>query len=121
MVLRFGNLNLILKNAKLQTSHSGGNLAFVLPPKLSEQIVSGTSLVGNHQHLLDELGYWYRYDYRNRLIRKKLPGKKAELIYYDSLDRVIKVGPVPNPFTDGSEEGFIHTKYDKFNRVVYTF
>ena len=97
-----------------------GNLTFVLPPKLSEQIVSGSSLVGNHQHLLDVLGYRYTYDYRNRLIRKKLPGRQLESITYDALNRVIAVGPVPNPFDGGSTEGYIHTKYDKFNRVVYT-
>ncbi|WP_339610853.1 RHS repeat-associated core domain-containing protein [uncultured Planktosalinus sp.] len=97
-----------------------GNLTFVLPPKLSQQIVSGSSLVGNHQELLDELGYRYIYDHRNRLKNKKLPGKQPEVIFYDALDRVIAVGPVPSPFMDGNELGILLTRYDHFNRVAYT-
>src|SRR5690606_24991231 len=90
-------------------------------PKLSDQIVSGSSLAGNHQHLIDELGYRYRYDKRNRLITKKLPGKRIEFIAYDPLDRVIAIGPVKSPFEGEDMDGVLHTRYDQFNRVVYTF
>ncbi len=96
-----------------------GNLSFVLSPKLSEQIISGGSLVGNHAYLLDELGYQYRYDHRNRMIRKQLPGKHQEFMVYDILNRVTAVGPSLSPFGDGAE-GWLHTKYDIHNRVVYT-
>lgn len=112
------NTNLLLDTYYVYDDY--GNLTFVLPPKLSMQIVSGSNLVGNHQQLLDELGYRYIYDYRNRLINKRLPGKQPELIAYDVLDRVVAVGPVPSPFMDSNQEGFIRTKYDHYNRVVYT-
>lgn len=96
-----------------------GNLAIVLSPKASELIVDGSSLASNHQALLDELGYQYSYDQRNRLVRKKLPGKDVEYIAYDLLDRPIATGPVLSPFGDGSE-GWLRTKYDPFGRVAYT-
>jgi len=96
-----------------------GNLSFVLSPKLSEQIVSDGTLVVNYAYLLDELGYQYRYDHRNRMIRKKLPGKHQEFMVYDILDRITANGPVLSPFGDGAE-GWLRTKYDIHNRVVYT-
>jgi len=96
-----------------------GNLAIVIPPKLSEQIVSGSNLVGNYQSLLNHLGYRYAYDHRNRLTIKKLPGKRTEFIGYDSLDRPVFQGPILSPF-GGGELGTIRTKYDPFGRVAYT-
>lgn len=96
-----------------------GNLTYVLPPKLSEQIISGGSLVGNYYHLLDELGYQYIYDHRNRAIMKKIPGRQWEYMVYDALDRPIAVGPILSPFGDYTE-GWLHTKYDIHNRVAYT-
>ncbi len=93
-----------------------GNLTFVLPPKLSAQITSNGNVPPN---LLDALGYQYQYDYRNRLIAKKIPGKHWEYMVYDALDRLIATGPALSPFGDQAE-GWLHTKYDIFNRVVYT-
>ncbi|MGV3459064.1 MAG: DUF6443 domain-containing protein [Flavobacterium sp.] len=83
-----------------------GNLSFVLPP-LAE---------GN---IDDKLCYFYRYDHRNRLAEKKLPGKDWEHIVYDYLDRVVATGPVLNPF-GGPETGWLRTYYDKQNRVCIT-
>ena len=97
-----------------------GNLTFVLSPKCSEQIVQGSGLAGNYDALLDALGYRYAYDSRNRLTRKKLPGKQAENILYNSYDQPIAVGPVLSPFGTG-DLGFLHTKYDRLGRVAYTF
>ncbi len=93
-----------------------GNLTFVLPPKLSAQIASNGSF---NQTLLGELGYQYQYDHRNRLIAKKIPGKHWEYMVYDALDRLIATGPALSPFGDQAE-GWLHTKYDIFNRVAYT-
>lgn len=92
-----------------------GNLTFVLPPKLSHQIPANGSLSG----LLDDLAYQYRYDYRNRLIEKKIPGKTREYMVYDNLDRIIATGPALSPFGDQAE-GWLHTKYDFHDRVAYT-
>jgi RHS repeat-associated protein len=88
-----------------------GNLTYVLPPK-AEGDTSPT--------VLDELCYQYQYDYRNRLVAKKLPGKQWEFMVYDKMDRVVATGPAFSPFSDVTGSGWLITKYDVFNRVVYT-
>lgn len=88
-----------------------GNLTYVLPP-----------LFTNASGQLDGLCYQYRYDHRNRLVEKKLPGKQWEFIVYDKLDRPVATGPAFSPFSDSSAGavGWMITKYDVFNRPVYT-
>ena len=56
-----------------------------------------------------------------RFVSKKLPGKRPELIAYDPLNRVVAVGPVNSPFENDNTVGVIHTRYDQFNRVVFTY
>ena len=71
--------------------------------------------------VLDDLCYQYKYDSRNRLVEKKLPGKQWEFIVYDKLDRVVATGPAYSSFTDlAGYNGWLITKYDAFNRPVYT-
>ena len=53
-----------------------GNLTYVLPPKI-DATTSSLSIVISQ---LDDLGYQYIYDNRNRLIEKRIPGKEKELI-----------------------------------------
>ena len=95
-----------------------GNLTFVLPP-----LVDTNQLISNS--VLEGLCYQYKYDYRNRLVEKKLPGKQWEFILYDKLDRVVATGPAYSPFIDQQSPssapiGWMITKYDCFNRPVYT-
>src|SRR5690554_1634926 len=92
-----------------------GNLTYVIPPNAVDM---GTIT----QTVLDNLCYQYRYDYRNRLVEKRLPGKEIwEYIVYDKLDRVVATGPALSPFEDhlSGEEGWLLTKYDAFGRVAY--
>ncbi len=91
------------------------NLTFVIPP-----LVDATTTISNT--ILDGLCYQYKYDYRNRLVEKKLPGKQWEFIVYDKLDRVVATGPAFSPFSDSAVGvvGWMITKYDVFNRPVYT-
>jgi len=72
------------------------------------------------QSVLDQLCYQYKYDNRNRLVEKKLPGKQWEFIVYDKLDRPVATGPARSPFSDINSEGWMITKYDAFSRPVYT-
>ena len=65
-----------------------------------------------HQDVLDDLCYQYKYDYRNRLVEKKVPQKAWEYIVYDKLDR-------PRLTQSGSND-WLFTKYDAFDRVTYT-
>ncbi len=93
-----------------------GNLTYVIPP-LVDTSIALTSTV------LNELCYQYIYDYRNRLVEKKLPGKQWEFIIYDKLDRVVATGPAFSPFSNfvsPNNLGWMVTKYDSFSRPVLT-
>ena len=90
-----------------------GNLAYVLPPSAG---------IRTSSEVLDELCYQYKYDHRNRLVEKKLPGKQWEFIVYDKLDRVVATGPADAPFSDMAtgRKGWLITKYDALGRVLLT-
>ncbi|WP_310554478.1 DUF6443 domain-containing protein [Flavobacterium sp.] len=86
------------------------NLTYVLPP-----LANGTT----DANTLDGLCYQYKYDYRNRLVEKKLPGKQWDYIVYDKLDRPVITGPAFSPWGYGTV-GVMVTEYDVFNRVTQT-
>ncbi|WP_121329946.1 MULTISPECIES: DUF6443 domain-containing protein [unclassified Flavobacterium] len=88
-----------------------GNLTYVIPPK-----ADGTITLD----ILNDLCYQYKYDYRNRLVEKKLPGKQWEFIVYDKLDRPVATGPAASPFKDDATIGWMITKYDVLGRPIYT-
>ncbi len=86
-----------------------GNLTYTLSPKMD--INNGIS-----QSELDELGFQYVYDNRNRLVEKKLPGKGREYIVYNKLDQVVLT-------QDSNLEAqlkWLFTSYDAFGRIIYT-
>ena len=85
-----------------------GNLSFVLPPKASDQTITQT--------VLDELCYQYTYDYRGRLVEKKIPGKGWEYIVYDKLDRPV----LTQDALQRASDKWLFTKYDALGRVTYT-
>ncbi|WP_264538220.1 DUF6443 domain-containing protein [Flavobacterium sp. N1736] len=64
----------------------------------------------------NDLIYQYKYDKRNRLIEKKLPGKEWEYIVYDKLDRPI----LTQDANLKTSNKWLFTKYDAFDRPVYT-
>lgn len=66
--------------------------------------------------VVDALGYQYHYDYRNRLIEKKIPGKAWEYIVYDKLDRPV----LTQDANQRINNKWLFTKYDDYNRVIYT-
>ncbi|NRB61370.1 MAG: RHS repeat-associated core domain-containing protein [Winogradskyella sp.] len=87
-----------------------GNLTFVLPPKSEAHTAQPDATE------LSELCYQYKYDHRNRLVEKKIPGKGWESIIYNRLDQPV--------MTQDKElknaNKWLVTKYDIFGRVVYT-
>ncbi|MDH6250274.1 hypothetical protein M2347_000001, partial [Chryseobacterium sp. H1D6B] len=84
-------------------------LAFVIPP-----LASAAAAVDNT--VLADLCYQYKYDSRQRLAEKKLPGKGWEYMVYDKQDRlVMSQDAVMKPAGK-----WLFTKYDKFSRVVYS-
>ncbi|MCD0472578.1 DUF6443 domain-containing protein [Flavobacterium sp. JAS] len=88
-----------------------GNLTYVIPPKADAAI---------DVNVLNSLCYQYKYDNRNRLVEKKLPGKQWEFIVYDKLDRPVATGPAFSPFKDDAAIGWLITKYDALGRPIYT-
>jgi len=87
-----------------------GNLTFVLPP------MANTQPDINANNTIEKYCYQYKYDHRNRLIEKRIPGKGWEYIVYDKLDRPILTQDVN---LRGSNT-WLFTKYDALGRVVYT-
>ncbi len=92
-----------------------GQLIYIIPPEAAAKASLHT---GDER----DLCYKYIYDNKGRLIEKKLPGKWEEYMVYDKQDRLIlyqdgKLATINNTF---GEKGWLFTKYDQFNRVVYT-
>ncbi|KZS41509.1 hypothetical protein AWE51_21105 [Aquimarina aggregata] len=90
-----------------------GNLTYVIPPKVTLSATDGVSTTE-----LSELCYQYKYDYRNRLIEKKIPGKGMESIVYDNLDRPVLTQDANQAAKNPKE--WLFTKYDALSRVIYT-
>ena len=108
-----------------------GNLTFVLPPMTNDATLvtkyrpSSPPLALTeytiNQTLVQKYGYMYSYDSRNRVVEKKIPGKDAEYIVYDKLDRPVlsQTALQRNPIT-GTGLKWLFVKYDKFDRIVYS-
>ncbi|QQQ28095.1 DUF6443 domain-containing protein [Chryseobacterium indoltheticum] len=92
-----------------------GQLAYVVPPLAAASGNIDTTSLNN-------LCYQYRYDSKNRLAEKKIPGKGWELMVYDKQNRLIlsqdaQLGSTDNNF---NAKGWLFSKYDQFGRVTYT-
>ncbi|UOY06000.1 DUF6443 domain-containing protein [Muricauda sp. SCSIO 64092] len=85
------------------------NLTFVVTPKVN--IADGVSTTE-----LNELCYQYKYDKRNRLIEKKLPGRGWESIVYNKLDQPV----LTQDANLALRELWLFTKYDVLGRILYT-
>ena len=68
---------------------------------------------------LNDFGYQYKYDQRNRLVEKKIPGKGWEYIVYNKLDQPILTQDA-NQRAQTPKKEWLFTKYDAFGRVAYT-
>lgn len=84
-----------------------GNLTYVLPPK----VVHDSSISSTEK---SELCYQYKYDERNRLIEKKIPGKDWEFIVYNDLNQPV----LTQDRHLRDQDKWLYTKYDAFGRVV---
>jgi RHS repeat-associated protein len=87
-----------------------GNLSFVLTPGANPDAGSFS------QNTLDDFCYQYRYDGKNRLIEKKLPGKGWDYIVYNNRDE-----PVYTQDSVQRNAGiWLFKKYDVHGRQVIT-
>jgi RHS repeat-associated protein len=96
-----------------------GLLRYVLPPKLVNSIPP--SFYGSDDLITDvagfsELGYYYEYDKKQRMIVKKLPGADEIFMVYDIRDRLVATqdGELRN------KQQWLFTKYDPLNRPIIT-
>jgi RHS repeat-associated protein len=92
-----------------------GNLCYVLPPGSG---ADGGITSALNQATLDGVCYQYKYDGRNRLVEKKVPGKGWEFMVYDKLDQVVfsQDGNQRNK----SPQDWSFIKYDALGRVIIT-
>ncbi|WP_311951007.1 DUF6443 domain-containing protein [Mucilaginibacter terrae] len=90
-----------------------GNLSFVLPPGAHPDDTAVPV-----QGALDALCYQYRYDGRNRLVEKKIPGKGWEFIVYNRLGQVVITQDANQ--RSKSPQQMNYTKYDGLGRVIMT-
>ena len=88
-------------------------LRYVLSPKATDAVIGTGSVPAD---VAKELCFRYEYDYRNRLITKKVPGAAEVWMIYDGKDRPV--------FTqDGNlrtKNQWLATIYDRLNRPVLT-
>lgn len=87
-----------------------GNLSFVLPPLSNAHANIPTSAE------LSGLCYQYKYDYRNRVVEKKLPGKGWEYVVYDKLDRPV----MTQDANQVAAKEWLFIKYDELGRTAYS-
>jgi len=90
-----------------------GNLAFVLPPGANPDTTAAIS-----QATIDNLCYQYRYDSRNRLYAKKVPGKGWEFMLYNKLDQAI--GSQDSVQRMKTPQEWTVIKYDAQGRPIIT-
>lgn len=91
-----------------------GHLLYVISPEADKTISNNGNAIT--QNILDNLCYQYRYDSKNRLVEKQLPGKGKEYMVYDLQGRLVAYQDA-NQRVDGK---WLFTRYDKFGRTVYT-
>ncbi len=87
-----------------------GNQRFVLPPLLNQQSYPFSQVD------IDNLAYQYKYDARQRLIEKRVPGSGWVYIIYDFLDRPVLTQDAEQRPTN--KWSFV--KYDIYGRPVMT-
>ncbi len=91
-----------------------GNLRYVIPPKACASLSAQTEYSDTH-NVLSSLCYIYKYDYRNRLVSKKLPGMGVQYFAYDRADR-LTYSQDAEQRNDGNKASFM--LYDRYGREV---
>ncbi|WP_257666484.1 DUF6443 domain-containing protein [Parapedobacter tibetensis] len=94
-----------------------GNLAYVLPPGRDADFNPDAGSLPV-QAKLDQYAYQYRYDERNRVVERKIPGKGKEFIVYNRLDQVVATQNAEQ--RKKSPQEWSVTKYDGRGRAVLT-
>ncbi len=83
---------------------------------LRAPIVDPPATLAMPMTIVEGLCYQYRYDYRNRLIEKRVPGKGWEYIVFDKLGRPVLTQD-PNTRLNNT---WHFVKYDGVGRIIFT-
>lgn len=99
-----------------------GNLRYVFPPELTKVIHQGADTDVVSASNLNIWAFQYKYDQRNRMIQKQVPGTKPMYMVYDKRDRVILTqdGNQRRTSAGALKKEWLFTKYDIYNRPVIT-
>ncbi|WP_390456480.1 DUF6443 domain-containing protein, partial [Chryseobacterium sp. Alg-005] len=89
-------------------------LAYVITPKADLQISQNGNVVT--QTILNEFCYQYKYDNKNRLVEKYIPGKGWEYMVYDKQNRLVGTQD-PNLRLQNQ---WLYTKYDELGRMAFS-
>jgi RHS repeat-associated protein len=97
------------------------NLIAVLPPEGVKGITATPSLYFNKtdtekETFLNTWAFRYRFDARQRMIMKKVPGADVVYMVYDNLDRLV----LTQDGVQRTPKQWLFTKYDVLNRPVIT-
>jgi len=95
-----------------------GQLRYVIPPEGLKQLyaTNGNYNFARNDAVCDDYFFWYEYDEKHRIIKKKEPGKDVIYIVYDELDRPVLT-------QDGIQRAYNRwsfIKYDKHSRPIQT-
>jgi RHS repeat-associated protein len=90
------------------------NLVAVLPPALLDNINVSSGAIP--AQLITDYAFQYKYDDRNRMVEKKVPGADWVHMVYDDRDRLVLTQDANQRLNDE----WLFTKYDALNRPVAT-
>lgn len=92
------------------------NLSYVIPPMLADKLIKENKQITDNSLEVKQYAYLYKYDERNRCVRKRLPGCDWIYYVYDRGDRLI--------FTQNAEQRktgeWLYSVPDAFGRIVQT-
>lgn len=104
-----------------------GNLTFVIPPQAfaAPNFITTTTVNGSTTYAIDntifqKFSYTYKYDSRNRIIEKYIPGSGLTYMVYDKLDRLIMTQDENMRAKASPQSNWLFTKYDAFGRIIYS-
>ena len=91
-------------------------LRYVMPPKATEWLIANSWNISTNTTVQNEFCFRYEYDYRNRVIVKKVPGAGEQYMVYDSRDRLVYTQDA----NMRARNQWLTTLYDGLNRPVMT-
>ncbi len=95
-----------------------GQLAFVFQPELSKKLHAGPDSYVITDTDLITFAFRYKYDHRNRMIEKEVPGGGIVYMVYDPRDRLVLTQDANQ--RHNSPRYWTFTKYDELNRPILT-